>query len=696
MSNEPGLGGQPLSGSSQRAVFLSYASEDAEAAQRICAGLRAAGIEVWFDRSELRGGDAWDAAIRKQIKSCALFIPIISANTRSRVEGYFRLEWKLAIDRSHLIAAERAFLLPIVIDNTLESDAFVPDQFRELQWTRLPSGETPPEFVERVARLLKQDERAGPAMHRTEPSRASVADSPPAVAHSASSATKTSWAPKQTKRMLLLAAAALVIAAGVFAVDRWVASRRSAAAEVAAPTAHTGVAPSAVADKSIAVLPFVDMSEKHDEEYFSDGLAEELLDLLAKVPGLTVIARTSSFSFKGKSEDVPTIARKLNVANVLEGSVRKSGRRLRITTQLIRADTGVHIWSETYDRDQDDVFKVQEDIARAVVEKLKLALLGDVPVSAARTSNPEAYNLLLQGRYSVAFDTPKELEKSIDCYRRAIALDAAYAPAWAGMSYAIFRQVANGYVDVQMGAAEAMAAARKAAELDPTLPEAYTMIASIKMQEDFDWSGARGALDHALLLDPNNVNALFSSAHLTMTVGNTDDTLAQFRDVLERDPLNLLYRRYVARVLYFAGRLTEAEAMIRQVLAMNPSFPAAHYELGRILLARGQIPAAEAEFQEEQSAWRVFGLPLGYHAQGRTTEANAAVKALLEKSAGAEFQVAETYAFFGDADKAFKWLDLAVERRDPGLQWLRGNPMMKTLVADPRYAALLRRLKLPP
>jgi adenylate cyclase len=695
LSNEPGLGGQPVSGS-QQAVFLSYASEDAEAAQRICAGLRAAGIEVWFDRSELRGGDAWDAAIRKQIKACALFMPIISANTRSRIEGYFRLEWKLAIDRSHLIAAERAFLLPIVIDNTLESDAFVPDRFRELQWTRLPSGETSSEFVARVARLLKQDERAGPAMHRTEPGRAAVGDPPPAAAHSASSTTKASSAPKQTKRVLLLAAAALLIAAGVFAIDRWVVSRRLADTEAAAPAAHSGAAPSVVADKSIAVLPFVDMSEKHDQEYFSDGLAEELLDLLAQVPGLTVIARTSSFSFKGKSEDVPTIAKKLNVANILEGSVRKSGRRLRITTQLIRADTGVHIWSETYDRDQDDVFKVQEDIARAVVEKLKLALLGDVPISAARTSNPEAYNLLLQGRYSVAFDTPRELEKAIDCYRRAIALDAAYAPAWAGMSQAIFRQIANGYVDVQTGQVQAMAAARKAAELDPTLPEAYTMIASIKMLEDFDWSGAREALDHALQLDPNNVNALFSSAHLTMTVGNTDDTLAQFRDVLERDPLNLLYRRYVARVLYFARRFTEAEAMIRQVLAMNPSFPAAHYELGRILLARGQIPAAVTEFETEQSNWRGFGLPLGYHAQGRSAEANAALKDLLQHSAGSEFQVAETFAFFGDADKAFKWLDLAVERRDPGVQWLRGNPMMTALVADPRYASLLHRLKLPP
>jgi TolB-like protein/Tfp pilus assembly protein PilF len=494
---------------------------------------------------------------------------------------------------------------------------------------------------------------------------------------------------------LLVAAAALLIAAAVFAVGKFAVQRQSAdlaSTPVHPPPSSTNTA----ADKSIAVLPFVDMSEKHDQEYFSDGLAEELLDLLAKVPGLTVIARTSSFSFKGKSEDIPTIARKLNVTNILEGSVRKSGRRLRITTQLIRAESGVHIWSETYDRDEDDVFKVQEDIARAVVEKLKLALLGNAPVSAARTSNAEAYNRFLQGRYAVAFDTPEEVEKAIDCYRRAIALDPGYAAAWAALSYAIFRQIANGYIDVGAGRSQAMAAARKAAELDPTLPEAYNMIGIIRMM-DFDWSGARQAIDRALQLDPNNVGALFSSAHLTMTVGNTDDTLVLFRDVLERDPLNLLYRRYVARVLYYAGQLTEAEAMIRQVLAIGPSFPAAHYELGRILVARGQIPAAAAEFEAEQSAWRAFGLPLGYHAQGRTAQANAALDDLVKNfSAGAEFQVAETYAVFGNADKAFSWFDQAVDKRDPGVQWLRGNPMTKSLVGDPRYAALLHRLKLPP
>jgi TolB-like protein len=679
LPNEPGLGGDPSIGDSQRAVFLSYASEDAEAAQRICAALRAAGIEVWFDRSELRGGDAWDNAIRKQIRSCALFIPVISIHTRARVEGYFRLEWKLAVDRSHLIAPERAFLVPIVVDDTREGDALVPDKFREVQWTRLPGGESSPAFVERVSRLLSRDGRTEPAPVATTP----------AAAHAAAT---SRWRPA-----LLLTLAAGVIAVSYYAVNRFMLSGRSDSTHAAARSTSSAMsAPTAITARSIAVLPFLDMSEKHDQEYFSDGLAEELLDLLAKVPGLQVIARTSSFSFKGKSQDIPTIAKQLNVANILEGSVRKSGSHLRITTQLIRADTGVHIWSDTYDRDQEDVFKIQEEIARAVVDKLKLALLGGVPVSSARTSNSEVHNLFLQGRYFVAFDTADELLKSIDCYRRAIALDPGYAPAWAGLSYAIFRQAANSYVPVEAAFKDAMVAARKAAELDPTLADAYNMIGTIKMALDYDWSGAREAYDHALRLDPTNADVLFSAAHLTMSIGSTEETLAQSREALARDPLNLLYRRYMGRVLLFAGRYDEAEAMIRQVLDMNPSFPAAHYELGRVQLLRGRAAQAVAEFEAEQSTWRPFGLPLGYHAQGRRADADAALAAQVQQAAGSEFQLAETYAYLGDADKAFYWLDQAVRSHDPGIEWLRGDPFLKSLTADPRHAALLHRLKLPP
>jgi adenylate cyclase len=450
-------------------------------------------------------------------------------------------------------------------------------------------------------------------------------------------------------------------------------------------------------EHSIAVLPFIDMSEKRDQEYFSDGLAEELLDLLAKTPGLHVIARTSSFYFKGKQATVPEIARTLGVANILEGSVRKSGNRLRITTQLIRADHDEHLWSETYDRDEEDVFKIQDDIARAVVEKLRLTLLGgDLPLADSAAVNPQAHNLYLQGRYFISSDTAADLEKASGYFHRALELEPAYAPAWAGLARVAMRQVANGYVPVAEGIARADTAARRSVEFDRGFSQGYVELALSRMMSSFDWAGARQALDQALLLEPSSTDAQFSMAHLTMTLGNTADSLNRYQRLLERDPLNLLQRRYVARMLYYAGRLDEAESIIRQVLEVNPSFPAAHYELGRILLARNQLPQAANEFESEMSGWREFGLPLSYHAQGRSAEASAALQRLVNNSAGSEYQVAETYAYFGDTDAAFLWLDRAVELRDPGIQWLRGDPLLRSLTQDPRYAALLRRLKLSP
>ena len=212
---------------------------------------------------------------------------------------------------------------------------------------------------------------------------------------------------------------------------------------------------------------------------------------------------------------------------------------------------------------------------------------------------------------------------------------------------------------------------------------------------NFDLSGAREAFEHALQLDPSNSKAQFSLAHLTLVTGSTDDSLHRFEQLLQRDPLNLLQRRYMARVLYYAGRLDEAEATIHVVLQVNPSFPAAHYELGRILLARGQVPQAVREFESEKSSWTLLGLPLGYYAQGRTSDANAALQKMVDNSAGSEFQVAEAYAYFGNVDQAFAWLDRAVALRDPGIAWLRGDPLLRNLTRDPRYAALLRRLNLP-
>ena len=666
-------------GELNKAVFLSYASQDAEAAKRICEALRRGGIEVWFDQSELRGGDAWDQRIRQQIRDCALFIPIISMNTASRHEGYFRLEWDLADQRTHKIARNRPFVIPVCLDATPNAGSDVPETFQRVQWTRLPAGDTPASFVERISQLLSPD-GPSPAAKGT-PSGGAAAVAP--AMRSVSS---------RPKAVVVLIALALVLVGGYLVLDKLFPTKPAAPPATPSAPAKTA-APSTLPGRSIAVLPFVDMSEKKDQEYFSDGLSEELIDLLAKTQGLEVIARTSSFYFKGRQATIGEIAKTLNVANVMEGSVRKSGNTIRVTAQLIRASDGVHIWSETYDRDLKDVFKVQDEIALGVVQKLKLTLLPATPAAAARTENSEAHRLYLQGRYFQARDTIEDLPKANDYFKRALALDATYAPAWAAIATVATRQVANGYSTLAKEMSVTREAATKAIELDPKNGEAYAALGLVHMMAH-EWAQADETLASARDIAPTDSTVFMISAILARGLGRNEDAVALFHQSLGHDPINLLARRYLARTLFFAGRIPEGEAEIRQVIDTNPTQPGAHYDLARILLAMGQVDAAGAACEAEtDEGWKRLGLPVCYHAQHRTADAKAALADLLRNSVGAEFQVAEAYADLGDADQAFKWLDAAADR-DLGIIWLRNDPLFKALTPDPRYALLLRKLKL--
>jgi TolB-like protein/thioredoxin-like negative regulator of GroEL len=653
---------------------LSYASEDTAAAQRICAALRAAGIEVWFDQSELRGGDAWDAAIRTQIKSCALFVPLISSNTRARIEAYFRLEWKLAVDRSHLMAAERPFLIPVIIDEAMEADARVPDKFREIQWIRLKDGEATPEFAARIRGLLAQVDSGIASSSRATPAPAGHAP------------------PRRFSFPLLVLTAALIGAVIYLGISHRPTPTRQAMAPN--PPLGANATSQTIPDQSIAVLPFTDLSEKKDQQYFSDGLSEELIDLLTQIPELKVAARTSSFSFRDRPVTIADIARALGVANVLEGSVRKSGNTIRITAQLVRADNGFHLWSSTYDRDMRDVFKVQDDIARVVVDKLKVTLANSIPSPAARTANTEAHNLLLQGNFALQSDTNAGTAMALNFFRQAIAIDPDYAPAWNGAGYAQFRRGANAY-ERSVGAFQnAERSARRAIELDPTSSDAYALLASIQTLR-FDWKGADESRAKALHLNPGNGNALLNQAVQTLITGSQSDAIAQMQVALDRDPLNLLNRRYAGRMFFYAGRLDDAERLLRQILAVNPNYSAAHYELGRVLLVRGNAQGALAEFEAETNPdWRAFGLPLGYYPANRKADADDALNKLLARTEDTEFQIAEVYGWFGNTDKAFEFLNKAVNS-DPGMIWLRHDPLLDKLQGDSRYTAILKRINLP-
>jgi TolB-like protein len=464
------------------AVFLSYASQDAEAAQRICEALRAAGTEVWFDQSALRGGDVWDQTIRKQIKTCVLFIPVISRHTHDRDEGYFRLEWKLAVDRSHLMTHDKAFLLPVVVDDTREDDERVPDRFKDIHWTRLPGGETPPAFVERVRRLVSPEPSHGPTM----------TVSPAGPVSTATLAVGTTFS--RPKRALPAIVAVVILGAvAYFAVDKF---SKHPAPPPTPPATTTSVATATFSPPphSIAVLPFVNMSGDKEQDYFSDGLSEELLDSLARINELQVAARTSSFYFKGKDADLATIAHKLNVASVLEGSVRRSAKKIRVTAQLNNAVTGFHLWSQTYDRNLSDVLQLQTEIANAVANALKVALLGDVAakIEVGGTHNPAAFDAYLRAT-KIYLDAiyEKDLQAAIAGYSDAVRLDQDYALAWAGRSLAL-RAYGTGYARgpaVRDYLNKADADARKAIALAPDLGEGHMALALV-FEGDLDFTRA--------------------------------------------------------------------------------------------------------------------------------------------------------------------------------------------------------------
>ncbi len=446
---------------------------------------------------------------------------------------------------------------------------------------------------------------------------------------------------------------------------------------------------------SIAVLPFADLSQDKDQEYFSDGLADELLNSLVKIQGLHVVARTSSFQFKGKNEDLRVIGQKLNVATVLEGSVRKQGQRVRISAQLIQTSDGFHLWSEAYDRDLNDVFAVQEDIARAVAASLRVTLLGEKAAPSRQTASVEAYNAYLKGNYFSARPTQENLEKAIAYYERAISLAPGYAPAWAGLSGArSFQAGAYGRAQEFSGA---RAAAERALVLDPNLAGAYVVMGMIKRNYDWDWAGAEASYQRALDLEPGNTGTLQGAAGLAATLGRFEEALVLERRVVELDPLRAAAQHDLAFVAWQAGRLDEAEAAVRKGLELDPQFPWMHTVLCRVYLARSRPREALAEAESDtKPEARLQGLALAYHALARKPESDRALAELIAKSQmDSAFQIAEVYAFRGEVDAAFIWLERAYAQRDAGLTDVKGDPLLKNLGRDPRYAAFLKKMRLP-
>ena len=659
------------------AVFLSYSSEDAEAASRICKALREAGIEVWLDRTDLRGGEVWDAQIKKQIHECALFLPIISAHTNERVEGYFRREWNLASRRLLDMAQDAEFLLPVVIDDTREAGARVPEEFLRAQWTRLPGGETPPAFARRVRQLLGLESSA---VERGSLSLGTFG---------------AGGNPRMRTVGLILSALLLVVGGGAYWFSR---GASDALAVKPAPKTVPPVAAAAPKEKSIAVLPFVDMSAEQNQEYMSDGIAEELMNLLAQVPDLKVIARTSSFAFKGQNIEIAEIAGKLNVANVLEGSVRKSGNTLRISAQLIRAADSTQLWSESYDRPLDDIFKVQDEIANAIVRALQIRLSGgEVSRRKGGTPSLEAYQLYLRATSALNQNTNESLDAAGAYLERAIELDPGYGMAWYVLATVVSMKTDNAWLDPTQGWERVRQLAQHALQLSPDLAEAHARLQWAYMSLDWDWSAAEVEGRRALAIDPDNPSALMAAGRLSATLGRWVDSERQLRAALVRDPLNTYILWNLGFSYYRAGRFVESENLYRRVLELEPSFLWTRSYLAKSLLAQGKTDAALAVLrQEAHEPTRLWFLPIVLQAAGRQAEADEALQAQIAQWANTgAFFVAMSYAYRNDHDRAFEWLERAYQQKDASLDEIVGEPLFRNLADDDRFNAFLRKMKLP-
>jgi TolB-like protein/Tfp pilus assembly protein PilF len=619
------------------AVFLSYAAEDSEAAQRICAALRAAGIEVWFDQSDLRGGDAWDQKIRQEIRDCALFIPIISANTQRRLEGYFRREWKLAVSRTHDMADDKPFLVPVVIDATKHQDARVPELFRTVQWTSLAAGGDSPKLVTRVLHLLSPATLKAPTPVR------------PATA-------------------------------GPSVVQAAAADNRSNP------------------EMSIAVLPFADMSALKDQEYFSEGLAEALIDLLTQVQDLRVPARTSSFSFKGKSEDIASIAAKLRVAHVLEGSVRKAGNTIRVSARLIHADNGYHLWSKTFDRDVEDIFKVQDEIAGIVVDALKARLLPTHGVvNPHRTGNMEAYEKYLLAKQFYNRRTVDSAQRATAALHQALALDPNYASAYSLLASSTAAQLIDGVDPTLVNAEEAIAAAEKGVALAPTLGEAYSARCYVRLLISYDWQGALADIDEALRLDPRSNATQRRYSLLLGALGRFPESIAAAQAATEIEPLDVTSWFMLGLCYTAAGQFAAGHRALRHALALSPESTLATLWLAQHELATNQAAnALKTNDKQRNEPWRWSTLAMAEHTLGHAAESRRVLDELINQhGARTPFRIAVAYAWRGETDSAFDWLQQAYERRDPALSLLHLDFGLSGVRGDPRYKALVQKMNFP-
>ena len=496
--------------------------------------------------------------------------------------------------------------------------------------------------------------------------------------------------PQTGQKLNKLIIVVMALAIGYFAIDKFVLSNMPA---TESETTTAGV--SAEPQRSIAVLPFVDMSPAKDQEYFTDGLTENLLNALAQLRELRVAGRTSSFAFKNRNEDLREIGEQLGVAHILEGSVQKSGIQIRITAQLINAEDGYHLWSQTYDRKLEDIFAVQDEIAEEVAKAMRVTLLGhaaEVQRSRSRDAT-NAYNDYLKGHHEALRGNMQGHEQALVYYRQALEQDPNLALAWAGQSMS--QSFITGYLDdFAEGFEEARSSALRALELDSDLPEGYVALAEIQQAYDWDWAAAEASLRQALALRPGDAAIRLELALLKSIGGRRDEGFADVQQVVERDPLNWRAQRTLAGYLANRGRFDEALQIFDRLEQVDAGRTALYWARGSLWLQQREYELALQEFAKEPFDFlRLNGEAVAYHHLGQREEAQQALQSLISEAGdAASFQIANVYAQWGDADNAMSWLERGYVIRDPGLQYVGLTFLFDPIREDPRFKAFIAKM----
>jgi adenylate cyclase len=651
----------PAFAGSSRPVFISYASNDAPVAQKACSALEAAGILCWIAPRDVVPGTLYAEGIVGAIDESRILVLILSKDAVA--SPHVGRELERATSKRHPIVALKVDAAPL----TRAFEYFL----NQSQWIETGAGGADgpiAKLVEAVGRHLAPG--SAPALPQ--------ALSTPALKAAVS------------RRVWGIAGAVVVatLVAAYFLVGKaWLHGPGDPKAPQAA----------AISDKSIAVLPFTDMSEKKDQEYFGDGIAEGITDLLARIPGVKVTSRTSSFQFKGHNEDVRAIGAKLGVAYVLEGSVRKSGDHVRVTAQLIEVRDGSHLWSESYDRDLADVLKVQDEISLGLVRALQVSMGTNDLVSRPTLKSVESYSLYLQGRQAFNRYDQAGSDQAASYFRQAMELDAesALVPAW--LAYVYWTQATFGQAQPDTGYEEARRYAERALSLDPRSELAMGVLGLVHIRHDWDWAAGAVELDRAVALAPGNARILAFHSNAPYALGQWETAIRDLNASVALDPLYANGYYLLGLSQLGAGHWSEAEAAFKKALDIAPNIPFVHAYLAKALLFKGEKQAARQQIDLEPDEARQWaGRAAINYALGRRADSDAALKRLTElASPDSAYLIACVHAYRGESDAAFPWLERAFRQKDPYLWAIKGEPYLNSLNGNLRYQAFLKKMNLP-